>query len=59
MTEEVGLFDPQKVAMLLGKVLRLKEAPRMSTTDNLAFVQILSTHLFHAQFVSKGVSVAA
>ncbi len=43
-----GYFDPDKVSRLVAKLERTKAgAPR----DNMAFVGILSTQLWHAQFV--------
>jgi asparagine synthase (glutamine-hydrolysing) len=44
-----GYFDPGKVAMLLTK---LRKARVPAARDNMAFVGILSTQLWHAQFVA-------
>jgi asparagine synthase (glutamine-hydrolysing) len=48
-----GYFDPDKVGRLIGK---LKRTPVSGARDNMAFVGILSTQLWHAQFV-EGQSV--
>ena len=48
-----GYFDPDKVSRLIAKLRRTRvTAPR----DNMAFVGILSTQLWHAQFV-EGLTV--
>ena len=48
-----GYFDPDKVSRLVAKLRRTRvTAPR----DNMAFVGILSTQLWHAQFV-EGLTV--
>ena len=48
-----GYFDPDKVSRLVAKLRRAQvSAPR----DNMAFVAILSTQLWHAQFV-EGMAV--
>jgi asparagine synthase (glutamine-hydrolysing) len=52
VTRAIGIFDPRRVRVLWNKLQRFQDAARMSTVDNLAFVQVLSTHLFHAQFVA-------
>jgi asparagine synthase (glutamine-hydrolysing) len=44
-----GYFDPDKVARLIAKLARAKVA---AARDNMAFVGILSTQLWHAQFVA-------
>jgi len=44
-----GYFDPDKVALLIGKLRRAKVP---AARDNMAFVGILSTQIWHAQFVS-------
>jgi asparagine synthase (glutamine-hydrolysing) len=44
-----GYFDPDKVSRLVAKLRRSRvTAPR----DNMAFVGILSTQLWHAEFVA-------
>ena len=43
-----GYFDPGKVSRLVAKLERSKGP---SARDNMAFVGILSTQLWHAQFV--------
>jgi asparagine synthase (glutamine-hydrolysing) len=43
-----GYFDPEKVARLVAK---LKRARTAAARDNMAFVGVLSTQLWHAQFV--------
>ena len=49
-----GYFDPDRVSRLVAKLRRARiSAPR----DNMAFVGILSTQLWHAQFV-EGLSVS-
>lgn len=48
-----GYFDPEKVTRLVAKLQRAKVP---AARDNMAFVGILSTQLWHAQFVA-GVSV--
>ena len=44
-----GYFDPDKVARLVAKLQRAKVP---AARDNMAFVGILSTQLWHAQFVA-------
>jgi asparagine synthase (glutamine-hydrolysing) len=44
-----GYFDPGKVAKLL---IKLRKARMPAARDNMAFVGILSTQLWHAQFVA-------
>jgi asparagine synthase (glutamine-hydrolysing) len=48
-----GYFDPEKVERLVAKLRRARVA---AARDNMAFVGILSTQLWHAQFV-EGVPV--
>jgi len=48
-----GYFDPEKVTRLVAKLQRARVP---AARDNMAFVGILSTQLWHAQFVA-GVSV--
>lgn len=43
-----GYFDPEKVSRLMSK---LKRAKTPAARDNMAFVGVLSTQLWHAQFV--------
>jgi asparagine synthase (glutamine-hydrolysing) len=43
-----GYFDPKKVGLLVSKLRRAKVS---AARDNMAFVGILSTQLWHAQFV--------
>jgi asparagine synthase (glutamine-hydrolysing) len=43
-----GYFDPDKVARLVAKLQRARVP---AARDNMAFVGILSTQLWHAQFV--------
>jgi asparagine synthase (glutamine-hydrolysing) len=45
-----GYFDPDKVARLVAK-LRRSKAP--AVRDNMAFVGILSTQLWHAEFIDR------
>ena len=45
-----GYFDPDKVARLVVK-LRRSKAP--AVRDNMAFVGILSTQLWHAEFIDR------
>ena len=45
-----GYFDPDKVARLVAKMQRAKVPP--AARDNMAFVGILSTQLWHAHFVA-------
>ena len=47
---EAGVFDPAAVAKFRQRLARTP-TERYSTRDNLAFVQLLSTQLLHAQFV--------
>ena len=47
---EVGLFNPEIVAALLKKI-GTSSLVRLGTRDNIAFVQMLSTHIFHKKFV--------
>lgn len=44
-----GYFDPEKVTRLVAKLRRAKVP---AARDNMAFVGILSTQLWHAQFVA-------
>jgi asparagine synthase (glutamine-hydrolysing) len=45
-----GYFDPERVGRLVSK---LQKARVPAARDNMAFVGILSTQLWHAQFVEK------
>jgi len=45
---QYGYFDPDKVARLVAK---LQRARVNAARDNMAFVGILSTQLWHRQFV--------
>jgi asparagine synthase (glutamine-hydrolysing) len=45
-----GYFDPDKVARLATKLARARVA---AARDNMAFVGILSTQLWHAEFVAR------
>ncbi len=47
--EAAGIFDATAVTAFLARLRRLP-AGRYSTRDNLAFVQMLTTQLWHAQF---------
>lgn len=47
---DYGYFDPDKVARLVAK---LRRARVPAARDNMAFVGILSTQLWHAQFIAK------
>jgi asparagine synthase (glutamine-hydrolysing) len=51
---QYGYFDPDKVSRLVAKLSRTKVP---AARDNMAFVGILSTQLWHAQFVA-GESIA-
>jgi asparagine synthase (glutamine-hydrolysing) len=44
-----GYFDPDKVALLVAKLRRSKV---YAARDNMAFIGILSTQLWHAQFIA-------
>jgi asparagine synthase (glutamine-hydrolysing) len=44
-----GYFDPEKVSLLVAKLRRARVS---AARDNMAFVCILSTQLWHAQFVA-------
>lgn len=46
---DYGYFDPDKVGRLVGKLQRAKVP---AARDNMAFVGILSTQLWHAEFVA-------
>ncbi len=46
---DYGYFDPDKVTRLMAK---LRKAKVPSARDNMAFVGMLSTQLWHAQFVA-------
>ncbi len=46
---DYGYFDPEKVARLVTKLQRAKVP---NARDNMAFVGVLSTQLWHAQFVA-------
>lgn len=50
-TERFGVFDPAKVEMLRGKI-SLDATP--GTRDNLAFMQVLSTHVYLDQLGRGG-----
>jgi asparagine synthase (glutamine-hydrolysing) len=58
MVRHVGLFNPDPVRMLLRKI-ELSELSRMGTRDNMAFVQVLSTHIFHRQFIDNDLRAPA
>jgi asparagine synthase (glutamine-hydrolysing) len=51
--EDVGLFNKALVSALLKKI-ESSSLSRLGTRDNNAFVQILSTHIFHRKFVKPG-----
>jgi asparagine synthase (glutamine-hydrolysing) len=46
---QYGYFDPDKVSRLMSKLRRAKTP---AARDNMAFVGVLSTQLWHAQFVA-------
>jgi asparagine synthase (glutamine-hydrolysing) len=46
---QYGYFDPVKVSRLIAKLARSKG---ISARDNMAFIGVLSTQLWHANFVS-------
>jgi asparagine synthase (glutamine-hydrolysing) len=50
VVREVGLFKSELVSSLLKKV-ETSGLARLGTRDNIAFVQMLSTHIFHKRFV--------
>lgn len=49
---EVGLFNADHVANLLNKASQ-SDLSRLSTRDNVSFVQILSTQILHKMFVQS------
>ena len=49
---EYGYFNPDKVIRLVEKV---KRAPALGYKDNMAFVAVLSTQIWHTLFVKKQV----
>ena len=49
MIARYGYFDPDKVARLMAK---LGAAKVPAARDNMAFIGMLSTQLWHAQFVA-------
>jgi asparagine synthase (glutamine-hydrolysing) len=49
MIARFGYFDPVKVSRLMTKLGRSKGA---SARDNMAFIGVLSTQIWHATFVS-------
>jgi asparagine synthase (glutamine-hydrolysing) len=53
-TMSAGLFDPEAVRLLLAKVEQ-SSLPRLGTRDNMAFVQMLSTHVFQRQFIATDI----
>lgn len=50
----VGLFDAGLVAQLLRKI-EVSELGRLGTRDNMAFIQILSTHILQQEFVEPDI----
>jgi len=54
----VGVFKPDAARMLLRKA-ELLGVSRMGTRDNMAFVQMLSTQIFHKQFIDGDVRAVA
>ena len=48
---DAGVFDPASVKRLREKTLRKDASARISNTDNMALVGVLSTQLLHARFV--------
>lgn len=48
-TKKYNLFDPHKVNILRNKLLSAN-APRLSTRDNMATIQVLSTHILAQEF---------
>jgi len=55
---DVGLFDPDRVSMLMKKA-RTFDLARVGTRDNMAFVLMLSTHLLDELFVRQSSSMSA
>ena len=49
-----GLFNPSVVRLLLRKI-ELSGLARLGARDNMAFVQMLSAHIFHRAFISTDV----
>jgi asparagine synthase (glutamine-hydrolysing) len=49
-----GLFDPEAVRMLRKKI-ELSGLERLGMRDNTAFVQMLSTNIFHRQFIAADI----
>lgn len=53
-----GIFQPQVVRALLAKCRR-REGARMSNTDNMRILAVLSTQLIHQQFIAGDGSTGA
>ena len=55
MSEEVakkaGIFDSRRVGTLFKKVIKAKGVSRVSTLDNMAFIQVLSAHIFYSKYI--------
>jgi asparagine synthase (glutamine-hydrolysing) len=56
--KRVGVFKPESVRMLLRKT-ELLDLRRLGTRDNMAFVQALSTQIFHHHFIEGSARSAA
>jgi asparagine synthase (glutamine-hydrolysing) len=53
IVQEAGLFRKELVSALLKKV-ETSGLSRLGTRDNIAFVQMLSTHIFYRKFIKNG-----
>ena len=54
VTKEVGIFDERKVSNLLRIALNTeRDVKTLSTTTNMAFVQVLSTNIFYSNYIKK------
>ncbi|MDD5085103.1 MAG: asparagine synthase (glutamine-hydrolyzing) [Candidatus Omnitrophica bacterium] len=53
VTKTAGIFDQRRIGILLEKVNNAKGVSRVSTRDNMAFIQALSTHIFYSKYIHE------
>ena len=53
VTKDIGLFKPGLVNRLYKKAIADSLTGRFSTQDNMAFIQILTTHLFYSFYIKN------
>ena len=53
VTEKIGLFDPRRINVLYNKVINVGDVSRVSTQNNMALIQVLSTHIFYSKYIEN------